>query len=875
MNRLGSLAGWCARRRVAVLALTATTLLLLGGGMLRLTFDDDPLDAMPRGNPHTEATEELVARFPGSSYAASVYFTVDPERWERENAKLPNRVPLDEAGMDRQYQAVASMNQVLQGPAEQERSAPAPVPGPHNITDEVYQRAMEAYFQHLIEDIPEMRWGITLPSQVKLINFTNTGVPAVQPPDAAAFALPGTDPEGAYQYSSAWNTYWMSSPASIRSIVSLDWTTTRMGLLSQPGDLSLAEMGDLVYDSTERFKDRIRACDLAEATGEGACDLAFNAFSPDAIIVDPRAPVTMASYLTEVSLEDALRLAPIAGAFIATSLWLAFRRIGTVAAMLVPMGFAGVGVLGMFGLIGLPIHSVSLLVFPILMGNGIDFAIHMAQAYHRARGDGADAVSAAEAAGREAGTPLFVATLTTVAGMLLLVFAPNTLLAELGTAILMGMVILLAVSLTSLPAMLSFTTPAPRRAGPMGRSLVANARFWNRRRALGGGIALVLAAASIAGASGLQTLIVGTPAAFFPPGDPQREDFERSGELYYTGQENLVTSALVLQGDLVTPEAMDFMADLEQSLADLPFVKPETALTLRFAVNGWIQVRDGTAGAPAVIAQEAAAPGSTFPDDREGIKELVDEMFDGPLATYASFFVAAPDYTIGSALVEIYQAEDFAGLEAQWLELLATVEEVKQRNPGHGLDVHVAGSTAVAYLFTKEEMPYLQVAGIAGIAMTGLLVLVIRRDLRDAVTVAAVVGAAGVWWLGGLALFDIPLSIALVVPVVLIAAIGSDYALHLRYALAKEGVNAWTTVGRAVVYSAITDIGAFLVFTQMRYGLLRDATVATALALACSLLAATLVVPILASRAEHRDDKSVHNDYSRSVAVPGLPSLKP
>ena len=96
----------------------------------------------------------------------------------------------------------------------------------------------------------------------------------------------------------------------------------------------------------------------------------------------------------------------------------------------------------------------------------------------------------------------------------------------------------------------------------------------------------------------------------------------------------------------------------------------------------------------------------------------------------------------------------------------------------------------------------------------------------------------------------IALSIALVVPVVILEAIGSDYALHLRFSLAEEGPKAWRTVGRAITYAAITDMGAFLVFSFMDYGLLRQAALATVYVLACALVATTLIVPLCARRSE-------------------------
>jgi len=279
-------------------------------------------------------------------------------------------------------------------------------------------------------------------------------------------------------------------------------------------------------------------------------------------------------------------------------------------------------------------------------------------------------------------------------------------------------------------------------------------------------------------------------------------------------------------------------------------VQRESAVSIYFALNAWIQVRGGTAGAPAVIAQEAAQPGSTFPTTDEGVRDLIDEMFATPLATYATFFVSDPDYRIGNMLVEIKQSDDLDQLEKDWNQLLATVDRVLAEVEGHGLQIHVAGGTSLGYLFAKEELPYVQVASFIGLALTGFLVLAIRRSPRDAVTVAGVVVASGFMWLGVLTLLDIPLSIALVVPVVMIAAIGSDYALHLRYGLHHHGPSAWSDVGRAVFFSALTDLGAFAIFTFMRYGILSDATLATVGALTVCLLTTLVLVPALATREE-------------------------
>lgn len=849
---LGRLARASARHRVPVLVVSALVMGLLSIGVPRLEFEDNPLDAMPRGHPNTLASQNLTDSFPGSAYASPVFVSVDPAKWEVANAKLTNRVPLADPRVAGNTGAVpddllALINQqlgIVSG--GQAPGAPDPVPGPLNITDEVYQRGIEEVYLFLQEGVPELKWGITLSSQVKLVNFTNTGIPGVRPPDPAAFTMPSTDPQGAQQYANAWSTYYVSSPASVRSITSADWRSTRMAFLFEPEGQSLAEVGDKVYARLDEYKAIVAACD---ANPEG-CQLEWNVFELDGILVDPRGPPAAASYLTAVTLEDLVRLTPVAILFVGGMLFLAFRRIGTVLAMTLPLSVAGFGVLGAFGLIGLPINSVSLLVFPVLIGTGIDFGIHMAAAYHDARRRGLDPLAAAHAAGQGAGVPLVVVTITTLVGMAFLLFGPNLLLQQLGVAIILGLTLLLAVSLTALPAALSWTRSPPPRRTFLDRFLLRNARFWGRNRIAGIATVLVLVAASLLALPTLKTLVIGTPAAFYPDDDRQHRDFDASNERYFNQNTDLVSNALVIEGPIATPEAMALLKDLEVSVKELDFVRDDSVVSIHFALNAWIQVREGTAGAPLVIAQESAQPGSTFPQDAAGIKALMDEMFATPLETYATFFVRNPDYTIGTMLIEVQQPDEFRELEPVWDALNARIAEVAARHPDSGLRMHVAGSTAVAYLFTAEELPYLQVAGYLGVAATAIQVALLRRSLRDAIVVAGVVVAAGAWWLGLLAVTGIALSIALVVPLVILEAIGSDYALHLRYAIAHDGPSAWGTVGRAVYYSALTDIGAFLVFTQMRYGLLSDATIATVLVLACALVATLILVPSLARRSE-------------------------
>jgi predicted RND superfamily exporter protein len=858
---LGRTSRASARHRVPVLLLTGLAVALLALGLPQLRFEDNPVDAMPTGDPNTLATLNVTREFPGAAFASPVFVGVDPAKWAAANARLPNRVPLggsaSSGGPPTADDVARTVNAVLHGGQPPAGSPPPPTfpdpwPGARNITDEVYMRGQNEVFRFLQQRVPEMRWAITLESQVRLVNYTNTGVPGAgvgptakpaKAPDAAAFTMPGTDPEGERQYASAWTTYFVASPASVRSIVSKDWASTRLAYLFEPGGKTLAEVGQDLYRAVDAYKAEVAACDAGKA-----CSLEWNVFDRASILVDPRGAPASAAHLSDTTREDVFVLAPVAALFVGACLLLQFRRPGTVAAMVLPLGLSGLGVLGAFGLLGLRIQSASLLVFPVLIGTGIDFGIHMAAAYHTARRGGEGVAQASFAAGQHAGRPLLIATVTTLVDMLFLILAPNQLLRELGFAILLGLSMMMLVSLTALPAALSFCATPKRKGAPMDRFLLGNARFWGRNKPLGWGVVGATALAGLLVVPQLQTLVIGTPAAFFPKGDAQRGDFEASNDRYFRSQQDLVSNVLVFEGDLTTPAAMAELADMEQAVKGLPFVRQDSAVSIHFAMNAWVQVRQGTAGAPAVIAQEAAKPGSTFPQTQADIKAVLDEMFQTPLANYISFFISPHGYRIGVMLVEIDQPADFAVLAPQWTALQGTVAQVQARHPDAHLQVHTSGASAIAYLFTAKELPYLQIAGYLGIAVTALQIWLFRRSLREAVVVSLCVLAAGAWWGGLLVLSHIPLSIALVVPLVILEAIGSDYAMHLLFALSEEGQKAWETVGRAIVYAAVTDLGAFLVFAFMRYGLLRQAALATVYVLLCALVATLVLVPVLSRR---------------------------
>ncbi|MDX1611697.1 MAG: MMPL family transporter, partial [Candidatus Thermoplasmatota archaeon] len=300
---------------------------------------------------------------------------------------------------------------------------------------------------------------------------------------------------------------------------------------------------------------------------------------------------------------------------------------------------------------------------------------------------------------------------------------------------------------------------------------------------------------------------------------------------------------LILEGDLTDPAAHAYMRDLQRDLSQHPEIRTDSVTGITNLVTQWVSIKDGTPGAVPKVAFEQAEEGSTYPDSREEITANLDQMYNSPFATYTSLFIDR-EYEITVILVDLFTGTTYEEAQDAWDNVWSVIEANEENRPDD-VQVSLGGYTAFSYLFIKYEMPWLGYMSAAAAAVVLILVAVLTRDLKATLTVAGVVGVTSIWWLGILPLLDIGLAITLTLPAVFIMALGSDYAVHLIWNFREVGnvAHVWSTTGKAIMFSALTDIGAFLLFVPMRNLMMRNAMIATAVAIALIFLATVLILP--------------------------------
>jgi uncharacterized protein len=141
------------------------------------------------------------------------------------------------------------------------------------------------------------------------------------------------------------------------------------------------------------------------------------------------------------------------------SLWLAFRSLKEVVLSVGTLSFAGLCLVAAMDLLKWDWNILNLMAFPLLLGMGVDFCIHIQLALRRHNGD---LLLVRQSVGRA----LLLAGTTTLTGFASLGFSTNTGMASLGRVCALGIALVLLIAVFLLPVWWSAFRPKPSDQRP-------------------------------------------------------------------------------------------------------------------------------------------------------------------------------------------------------------------------------------------------------------------------------------------------------------------------------------------------------------------------------------------------------------------------
>ncbi len=695
--------------------------------------------------------------------------------------------------------------------------------GIDNITDELSVRAMFALFTHIQGRVPQVKDDVGLPRVVKTMNYL------LHNNDLQYYDIP----EGSQDFATCWALARIGSTPQINLALggNLDYQGAMMPLLIDAEPLSEdarrigleIERAILSYEPEERY------------------DLFMSKY-----LINNGLNSGLARF--EIWIQRDSWLAIPAFIFILICLFLAFRSVKLVMIAILSLFIGFIWTLGILPLIGVTITTSSLLAIPIVLGVGIDYSIHVINEYLEEKGKGANDKEAFRRLGGRAGVAICMAAIGTIVGLSAISLSNSRALIFIAITGAIAMALIPLIALTFVPALITLTGGINARAFAPSRAM-EKASVAIGKNPVYTIVALVAVSAvlipNIINVEYYAEITTGN----LPKGDPAREAYIHLSERRVGGADEMI----ILEGDIADPATLNYILTIERNLVNASDLVESMGNinSITWILGSYNSLRKGSAGSLESLGALVSGKGmrALLPETREEVNALIDEMREDEIWRYLIDLVLTPDknMTVIQAFVKV--ENDYDSLRYVWDRLWECIDAAEDRKP-EGVNVYVQGISTGYYLFLTYSGFWLEVLFLVTIASSAIIMFLTTRKLKAILAVIIPEILATLWWLGILPYFDLRISLTMILPIVFITSIGADYTCHLTWNILKTGSvkYAFSSTGKAVMFSALTSFGAFLFFGFSHIDeFVATPMVATSIALAIMFATTLLVVPVIFS----------------------------
>ena len=533
----------------------------------------------------------------------------------------------------------------------------------------------------------------------------------------------------------------------------------------------------------------------------------------------------------------------------------------------------GIGVLlgpGYLDFIG-PFNEIGQIIPILLVGLGVDYAIHLTARYREELGEGRDVAGATGRSISTVGVALILATVTTAVGFLTNVFSPLPALADFGILSAVGIASAFILMMTFVPAVRLLLDRRAEKAGRLpSAALAAGAteralpRLMARTAALAEHapiptliIALLLGGLGYFGLTQLDTKFSFTD--FLPEDSPAVTTLNTLSEEFGGGFGE--STSVLIEGDVATPAAHNAMLAAWNNLADTENVSSfggfASAQSPVSVVANLLQPTEESEGQPASPEFAAAAFAIGLQQD---LSVTADADVDG---IYAAALAAAPDVmgqvlsgSAGSFSAAQFTIQTSAGEEGA-VELQTALGADFGPVTDAGLEA-IPTSQEIISSVIIQSLSDSQVRSLFITLAAAMLLLVVnfwfesRRPLLGVITILPVVLVV-LWTFGMMAATGIPFNPITATLSALAIGIGVPFTIHvthrfqedrIRFDEPEEAIRSTARhTGGALAGSAFTTMAGFGVLMTSSLKPFAQMGQVTVYAIGFALIASMLVLP--------------------------------
>ena len=523
-----------------------------------------------------------------------------------------------------------------------------------------------------------------------------------------------------------------------------------------------------------------------------------------------------------------------------------FRRLSNLYLPLLIVILTAVWTFGLLGLLGVPLNFLTIAVLPLLLGVGIDDAIHMLHRYDGERRAGSSGEAAIDTAVTRTGRALLLTTLTTVVGFSSLLVSRSPTIQHFGLLASFAMLTSFIVTMAVIPASKHLLRePAgddgglPRDETRLGRILRRYVEALSRSKV--GPIVIGLAAVI-----GIGAFVIGYDIELYsfdlrrmlPPDYPIVRLYNDINEEFRVYDEvNILVTGEIARLDVI--RAM--IETAPTALSASPYVRRVTSIAH--------VLDDARRANPALDEQfmERFLEGGA--DD--AYHDLLDDVLARPdLQIRAEGYVnrnEQGEYVAAVIRADVLRYHDHERAAIVAADVTARTEPLVEELEHLGLQVVVTGSPYLTEIsLTSLREGFFTSMGVAFVLCFLVIALLFRSIRWGAISVVPMALVMGLE-LATIKILGIRISASTAMVAAIAIGVGVDYAIHLVQRFREEGNLGMATsrTGEALFSGCVTTIAAFfaLILGQILWN--RDFGLLAGAAVLYSFAVTVLILPAL------------------------------
>ncbi len=565
--------------------------------------------------------------------------------------------------------------------------------------------------------------------------------------------------------------------------------------------------------------------------------------------------VSAVSFSPEIFSGAALPVDLVLAGAVALLVLVTYKPLASLYLTLVVVGLSGVWAFGLLGWLGIPVNFLMAAVFPLLMGIGDDYAIHLLHRYEEERCKKHPGPQAIRIALTRTGRAIVLTTITTAVGFTALFFAPSPPIRWFGLLSAVSVISALIITMTLIPALKHILPEGPRvELWPSARRFFAHpqaswlslglSRYAKLLRAPTAMIAVILIGLML-GAAGyfegraFQTYTVDY-RRLLPQDYPTVALYTKINEEFRTYDE----VQLVLTGDIARLDVIRvLLKDIPEALAASPYAHTVTSIAH--------YLEDVRAANP----QLAAGFMERFLEDPDGAyRWLLGEVLAKDSLRQRAEAYVLPIYTSEKAVVRVgtMRFSDQEGVHRVTRDITERLAPVIAKLSAMGITAQLTG------------VPFVEELGLDALHKSLTQSLVISFGLCFVVLAVAlrsvVWGLIGLFpmilvtglLLGTVSFLKLELNAATAIVAAISIGLGVDYAIHLiqRFREERDLSVAVSRTGEALFAAFFTTASAFFVLMLSTITWNRDFGLLVGLAVFYAFVVTVFIFPAVLSLAQ-------------------------